>query len=77
MASRTDIDPEICKGCGLCIQVCPTKQLDFTGKFNSKGYNYVQSKNDNCIGCGKCYYTCPELDTIIIHRDIKKKEEKK
>ncbi|HOG64151.1 MAG TPA: ferredoxin family protein [Spirochaetota bacterium] len=75
MASYVRIEPENCKGCGLCIVVCPTKQLSFSGKFNSHSYNYIQASNDNCRGCGFCYYTCPEPGAIEVHQDTGKKEQ--
>ncbi|HDG62156.1 MAG TPA: 4Fe-4S dicluster domain-containing protein, partial [Thermotoga sp.] len=36
---KVEIDQERCKGCGLCINACPTKVLRFSKKFNSKGYH--------------------------------------
>ena len=72
MASHVDVQNENCKGCGLCIPVCPTKQLSFSGKFNANGYNYIQVANDNCIGCGFCYYSCPEPHALRVYREDKK-----
>lgn len=56
---------ERCKGCGLCVSVCPKKilQVDIT-RLNSKGYHPIfcidQSK---CIGCAFCAVQCP--DSVI------------
>ena len=38
---RVSFDQKYCKGCGLCISVCPKKSLLSLNlsKVNSKGYN--------------------------------------
>ncbi|MEW6193712.1 MAG: NADH-quinone oxidoreductase subunit NuoF [Bacteroidota bacterium] len=49
---------ENCKGCGVCIKVCPSGAI--TG--NKKEVHVL---NDGlCIKCGKCYDVC-KLDAII------------
>ena len=35
---RITIDKELCKGCGLCITVCPKKQIEISDSLNKKGY---------------------------------------
>lgn len=57
-----DIDKERCKGCGLCIEVCPTDVLEFSKGYNNKGYHPAQVKDiEKCIGCGFCYQMCPDV----------------
>lgn len=57
-----EINQERCKGCGLCIEACPKKIIEFAGKsVNSHGYTYVEAKNtDACIGCSSCGIVCPD-----------------
>jgi electron transport complex protein RnfB len=46
------VDPEICNGCGLCIEKCQLDALvmsDDTAEVNL----------DRCIGCGNCVVLCP------------------
>ena len=71
LASYVRIEPENCKGCGLCIDVCHSKQISLSGQFNKLGYNYVQATNDACNACGFCYYTCPEPGAVEVYRDAK------
>jgi len=69
LASHVHIEPENCKGCGLCIGVCPSKQLSFSGKLNQHSYNHIQAENGNCTACGFCYYACPEPGAITVYRE--------
>ena len=59
---------ELCKGCELCIAVCPTKilKLDLT-RVNSRGYYPAIIYNlAECSGCGSCAKMCP--DSVITVR---------
>ena len=38
MAYKHIIDNDICKGCGLCIAVCPKNVLEMSEEVNSMGY---------------------------------------
>ena len=54
-----------CKGCGLCVSVCPKKilQNDMT-RLNSKGYHPICCTDQtSCIGCAFCATQCP--DSVI------------
>lgn len=53
---------EWCKGCGFCIEFCPTKVLSFSSGFNAKGYHIPDIvKPDLCTGCDLCGMVCPEF----------------
>jgi heterodisulfide reductase subunit A len=48
------IEPELCSGCKLCIEICPYSAIDF---LEAKGVSVV---NDAlCKGCGACTAICP------------------
>ncbi|KZL89867.1 4Fe-4S dicluster domain-containing protein [Clostridium magnum] len=52
-----------CKGCGLCITVCPKKIINFVDKLNAKGYhsaNVPVNKMEECVGCAACGRICPD-----------------
>lgn len=53
---------ERCKGCGLCIHVCPKKIIrENQEKLNAKGYFPAEVIDmDQCIGCAFCATICPD-----------------
>lgn len=58
------VDQEKCKGCGVCVESCPTKTLALSQKVNGKGYPYAYMANpEACTGCSNCASICP--DTVI------------
>ncbi len=58
------INTENCKGCKICIEVCPTEVISMSNEVNSKGYHYAYPENmEACTGCVNCAITCP--DTVI------------
>jgi 2-oxoglutarate ferredoxin oxidoreductase subunit delta len=57
------IDNSRCKGCYLCVDVCP-KNVLVPGKasLNKLGYYAVEiaGNADDCIGCQGCALMCPD-----------------
>jgi len=55
---------ERCKGCKLCIDVCPKKIVAIKeDRFNSKGFHPAGVSDedmDKCIGCAFCATICPD-----------------
>ena len=59
--AKPKIDIEKCKGCLLCVSVCPGKALALSGELNERGLRYVILKDtDKCTGCGMCALVCPD-----------------
>ncbi len=58
-----------CKGCGLCVEVCPKNIVVMDSiKINKKGYNPATVVNmDECIGCTNCAIMCPD-EVITVER---------
>ncbi len=55
------IHRERCKGCQICIEVCPQKILSLEEKINSHGYHPAQMKDaKKCTGCAFCATMCPD-----------------
>ena len=56
------IDPERCKGCGYCVEFCPSHVLVLSEGFNRNGYHPpVVVKGDACNGCDLCGMYCPDF----------------
>lgn len=66
---KIKIDFEKCKGCKLCISVCPQDCLETSKQSNNQDYFPTQIKKDlqkedyteNCTGCGSCFQICADL----------------
>ena len=67
---KVSFNQEYCKGCGLCVSVCPKKILELdTSQTNAKGYNPAHVTNiEECIGCMSCALMCPD-SVITVERD--------
>ena len=61
--AKLTINVDACKGCSLCIQVCPKHILELNReKLNAKGYHPIGIINmDECIGCASCARMCPDV----------------
>ncbi len=56
------IDREACKGCWLCIHVCPKKTIVKAKMLNAKGYYPAEPEEQSqCTGCESCMIVCPEM----------------
>ena len=51
---------DLCKGCGLCIDKCPKKCLNWSPTLGIYQTPVVEPKAEDCIGCGACALLCPD-----------------
>lgn len=53
---------ERCKGCGLCVDVCPPHALALDERaVNAMGHHIVRLVDpDVCTSCAKCARVCPD-----------------
>lgn len=60
--AKVSFREERCKGCGLCVEVCPKKIVELKkSTLNAKGYHPAGVKDaDKCIGCAFCATICPD-----------------
>ncbi len=66
------LDSELCKGCSLCIHVCPQDVLLQDEGLNHMGFHPAVYTGEGCTGCGVCYYACPEPGAIIVYKPPRK-----
>ena len=69
MAIHLTFQRDRCKGCGLCVTVCPKHILALDNATNVKGYRpAVCSDEAACVGCASCAKICPD-SIITIEKD--------
>ncbi|RBP45590.1 4Fe-4S dicluster domain-containing protein [Garciella nitratireducens] len=55
MSKKIIINKKWCKGCGICVDFCPTKSL----KLEDEKVEFVNAQA--CIQCGLCELRCPDF----------------
>ncbi len=57
-----------CKGCEVCIAVCPQKIIALDSRINKLGYRSAAVKDQEaCTSCGLCARVCPDA-VISVYR---------
>lgn len=56
------IDPDLCTGCGTCIDRCHMEAITLIDDISS-------INKELCIGCGNCVYTCPSEAIEFLEKD--------
>jgi len=51
------VDPERCRGCGRCVDICPFDAIHL--RANDQGTYTAEVLRYNCVGCGGCVGRCP------------------
>jgi len=63
---EVEIDEKRCKGCSICVAVCPRQCLEIQEEYNQAGYFYpAVAKEDECTGCGACVKLCPDFAVTV------------
>jgi 2-oxoglutarate ferredoxin oxidoreductase subunit delta len=58
---KIEINREKCKGCLLCVSVCPKGSIKQDKKLNARGVKPVEfTEGASCIGCAMCAVICPD-----------------
>ena len=66
MSYLHEIENDRCKGCGLCVIVCPKNVLEISDKVNTKGYfPAFRARPEDCIYCAMCCTMCPDVAITI------------
>lgn len=67
-----------CKGCCLCMTVCPKEIITLSTRFNKSGYKVVEvlAENlDQCTSCAACALMCPDYAVLLGPKQRRKKKE--
>ncbi|MDR3063255.1 MAG: ferredoxin family protein [Methanobrevibacter sp.] len=63
------INPDLCKGCNICVESCPKKVYENSNITNKKGVQIPVPKNiKNCVQCHLCELMCPD-QAILVEED--------
>ena len=61
---RVEIREAGCRGCQMCVDVCPTDVFVFL----EAEMRAVVQDEENCIGCLSCAFDCPS--GAVTHADV-------
>jgi len=68
------IVPVYCKGCGLCVDICPTGTLQLADNVESKfGVTVKVDAPEYCIGCKMCEMRCPDFAIFVNYDEDEEK----
>lgn len=61
--ARIIVDGRYCKGCGLCVEVCPVTCIVLDpDTITDKGYHPAMLTDESlCTGCASCAVMCPDV----------------
>ena len=61
------IDEELCKGCALCIDFCPSQALEKSKTLNKRGvYHPMLADESKCNRCRFCELICPDFAITVV-----------
>ena len=70
MGYHHSIDMERCKGCGLCVNVCPKNVLELSNEVNTRGYfPAYQARPQDCVYCTACCIMCTDVAITIVQTE--------
>jgi len=64
------VNVDRCKGCGICVDVCPVKIFKISISPNSRGYYYTTVIGSGCVGCRLCEYMCPDFAVYVVEDNL-------
>ena len=61
---QVEVISQLCKGCGLCVSLCPTGVL----AKSAEGKAMVADET-KCIGCQNCVLHCPDFCVEVTEKE--------
>lgn len=66
-AKQIEIDPKMCKGCHICISVCPHNVLEVSKEVDNRGFFLpVVADIEACKVCRLCELECPDFAIVVV-----------
>jgi NAD-dependent dihydropyrimidine dehydrogenase PreA subunit len=63
---KVEINPENCKECGFCLEMCAPKVFAKSDDVNVNGFRPMAVVNAaECDGCEKCVMICPDFAITV------------
>jgi 2-oxoglutarate ferredoxin oxidoreductase subunit delta len=58
---KIEVDESRCKGCGLCVEFCPSHTIELSEDLNPIGHHPARMHDpEKCTACAICADMCPE-----------------
>ncbi|TFG10050.1 4Fe-4S dicluster domain-containing protein [Candidatus Thorarchaeota archaeon] len=66
-AKRIVIDSKLCKGCHICISICPHGVLKISDEVDNRGFFLPEVDDiDACRVCRLCEMECPDFAISVV-----------
>lgn len=66
-AKQIDVDPKMCKGCHICIAICPHGVLKAADVVDNRGFFLpVVVDLEACKVCRLCEMECPDFAISVV-----------
>ena len=70
MPNRVVLNADWCKGCHICVAVCPHKVLEVDEDSYLRGFHPVcVARPEDCTVCQQCEMLCPDLAIMVTEED--------
>jgi len=75
MEYEIKLEQNWCKGCYICVKICPKKVFDISELEGKHGFREViVARPEDCIGCMLCENFCPDFAIEVTRREYAAKE---
>ncbi len=70
MPSKIVLNADWCKGCHICVAVCPRQVLEVDEGSYLRGFHPVTvARPEDCTACQQCEFLCPDLAIALVEED--------
>lgn len=71
---RIAINADWCKGCTICVSVCPRDVLAIDPAEWTGSFSVIIAKPERCTACRNCELLCPDLAIEVLMDDDPRRE---